>query len=185
MRPAPFAHNKYLVPVPDYKATVVVAAPRDWHLDPTGSPCNVGSFCHHDHFMSPIVIGTEGDRRVVCSTSQSKLYSFLMRDARLSETKRLVEHREIRARFFPKIKPKSISHDPLTYKKLSSVSLGDGRQIWIARFHSPISGYSLQANIPEKGFVSNVMLPLEDSSVPDDLLAGMVATVQSYRCERE
>ena len=35
MRPAPFAHNKYLVPVPDYKATVVVAGiwiPKVFHV---------------------------------------------------------------------------------------------------------------------------------------------------------
>ena len=185
MRPAPFAHNKYLVPVPDYKATVVVAAPRGWHLDPEGFPCYAGSFGHPDHFMSPIVISTEGDRRVGCSTSQSKLYSFLMRDARLSEAKRLAMHRKLFAGSNAKFRPKPILHDPVTTKKLLNTSLRDGRQIWIARFHSPVAGYRLEANIPENGFVSNVTLPLEGSSVPDDLLAAMVATVQSYRCEHE
>lgn len=181
MRPASLTRNEYVIPVPDHRCGVVVAAPRGWRLDPDGTPANLGSFTHRVHPLSPIVISTENAPRIKPITSQSAVYAHELREAQRSEKQRLADWRRLRAGLNPALRPPPLSHDPENYRHLSTARLTDGREVWVSCFHSPTSGYSLRAFIPEDGFTTSFLQPLEGSSPPLDLLTAMTMTVKSYR----
>lgn len=181
MRQVHFVRNEYLVPAPEHCSGVVVTAPRGWRLDPDGTPANLGSFTHRVHPLSPIVISTENAPRIKPITSQSAVYAHEFREAQRSEKQRLADWRRLRAGLNPALRPPPLSHDPENYRHLSTARLPDGREVWVSCFHSPTSGYSLRAFIPEDGFITSFLQPLEGSSPPPDLLTAMTMTVKSYR----
>lgn len=183
MRPAPSEPNRYVVPVPDHHATVNVAAPRGWRLDPDGLPVDLGSFTHPEHVFSPIVVSTEAEFPVKRTTSQTVLYERILAEKRRTEPERLAELEKFISGIPSAWRPRPIRHDRVTWKRLNEVTLPDGRRIWISRFDSALNR-GLHAYIPEDGFMTNIFVSLESRpSDPAELLKAIATVAASYRCD--
>ncbi len=95
VRPAPFARNKCLAPVPDYGSTLIVSQPRGWHLNREGHSGLPARFDGPVPFMGTkaiIVLSTEGDHLATRTASQAIVYARALRNHSKAEIEDVTEH---------------------------------------------------------------------------------------------